>query len=183
MENEVAQASARVADIVAAAERAADELYAQAEKRMRERIAEGDRAAHNRVEAAESEAFEAQLQLDAGNYKAADDMAYGAMITAAKTLVQEQWLDVPTDNDTIVNEFKTRFVDTGLFRDKYHLDQFSNYLLNRHAGADTRYTSDTAHKLVEETNLFIDAAHKCHAKVRAELAVNLTAPAAGTVKV
>ena len=42
MENEVARASARVADIVAAAERAADELYAQAEKRMRERIAEGD---------------------------------------------------------------------------------------------------------------------------------------------
>ena len=58
MENQVAQASARVADIVAAAERAADELYAQAEKRMRERIAEGDRAAQNRVEAAEAEAFE-----------------------------------------------------------------------------------------------------------------------------
>ena len=68
MENQVAQASARVADIVAAAERAADELYAQAEVRMRERIAEGDRAAHNRVEAAESEAFEilgnAQEQAD-----------------------------------------------------------------------------------------------------------------------
>ena len=58
MENEVAQASARVADIVAAAERAADELYAQAEKRMRERIAEGDRAAENRVQAAEAEALE-----------------------------------------------------------------------------------------------------------------------------
>lgn len=68
MENEVAQASARVADIVAAAERAADELYAQAEKRMRERIAEGDRAAQNRVEAAEAEALEilanAQEQAD-----------------------------------------------------------------------------------------------------------------------
>src|SRR5688500_14933447 len=68
MENQVAQASARVADIVAAAERAADSLYAQAEKRMRERIAEGDRAAANRVEAAESEAFEilanAQEQAD-----------------------------------------------------------------------------------------------------------------------
>ncbi|HEV3000374.1 MAG TPA: hypothetical protein VGW75_06510 [Solirubrobacteraceae bacterium] len=58
MENEVAQASARVADIVAAAERAADELYAQAERRMRERIAEGERAAENRVQAAESEALE-----------------------------------------------------------------------------------------------------------------------------
>jgi cell division septum initiation protein DivIVA len=68
MENEVAQASARVADIVAAAERAADELYAQAEKRMRERISEGERAAENRVQAAESEALEilanAQEQAD-----------------------------------------------------------------------------------------------------------------------
>ena len=68
MENEVARASARVADIVAAAERAADELYAQAEKRMRERIAEGDRAAENRVHAAENEALEilanAQEQAD-----------------------------------------------------------------------------------------------------------------------
>ncbi len=68
MENEVAQASARVADIVAAAERAADELYAQAETRMRERIQEGERAADNRVQAAENEALEilanAQQQAD-----------------------------------------------------------------------------------------------------------------------
>jgi cell division septum initiation protein DivIVA len=68
MDNQVAQASARVAEIVAAAERAAEDLYAQAEKRMRERIAEGDRAAQNRVEAAENEALEilanAQEQAD-----------------------------------------------------------------------------------------------------------------------
>jgi len=123
---------------------------------------------------AESEAFEATLKLDDADYKSADHMAYGAMITAAKTLVQEQWLDVPTDNDTIVREFRTRFVETALFRDRFHLDQFSNYFFNRHEnGPDTRYTTDTAHKLIEETNLFIDAAHKCHAKVRAELAASL----------
>ena len=51
-------ASAHVADILAAAEEAAEELRLQAERRMRERIAEGDRAAHNRVEAAENEALE-----------------------------------------------------------------------------------------------------------------------------
>ena len=37
----------------------------------------------------------------------------------------------------------------------------------RHEAADTRFNRDTAHKLVEEANLFIDAAHKCHAKVQA----------------
>jgi sulfite reductase (ferredoxin) len=124
---------------------------------------------------AESEAFEAQLQLDDKNYKAADDLAYQAMITAAKTLVQDQWSDVPTDNDTIVGEFRTRFVDTLLFRDRFHADQFSNYLFNRHEGPDTRYTNDTAHKLVEEANLFIDAAHKAHAKSQEQRASLLTA--------
>jgi sulfite reductase (ferredoxin) len=116
---------------------------------------------------AEGEAFEAQLQLDDKNYKAADDLAYQAMITAARALVQDQWLDVPSDdNDTIVREFRTRFVDTLLFRDRFHADQFSNYLFNRHEGPDTRYTNDTAHKLVEEANLFIDASHKCYAKIQ-----------------
>jgi sulfite reductase (ferredoxin) len=126
---------------------------------------------------AESEAFEASLALDAGEYKRADDLAYQAMLTAAKTLVQIQYLDVPDDANTVVNEFKTRFVDTQLFWDKYHADQFSRYLFVRHEGPDARYTKDTAHKLVEEANLFIDAAHKCNAKVQAQMQ-NLIAPAA-----
>jgi sulfite reductase (ferredoxin) len=115
---------------------------------------------------AESEAFESSIALDEGKYKEADDKAYQAMLTAAKTLVQEQFLDVPTDPNTIVNEFKTRFVDTQIFWDKYHGDQFSRYLFVRHEGPDTRYTKDTAHKLIEEANLFIDASHKCYAKLQ-----------------
>jgi sulfite reductase (ferredoxin) len=115
---------------------------------------------------AETQAFEAQLLLDDGKFKEADERAYQAMLTAAKTLVQLQWLDVPDDPATIVNEFRTRFVETKLFWDTYHADQFSRYLFVRSEGADSRFTSDTAHKLVEETNLFIDAAHKCAAKVQ-----------------
>lgn len=115
---------------------------------------------------AESEAFEAQLLLDDKKFNDADDRAYKAMLTAAKTLVQEQWLDVPDDANVIVNEFRTRFVDTKLFYDTYMHNQFNNYLFLRHEGADTRYTADTAHKLVEEANLFIDAAHKCFANCR-----------------
>ena len=117
--------------------------------------------------AAETEAFEAQLLLDGGQYQAADDKAYRAMLTAAKTLVQLQWLDVPDDANVVVNEFRTRFVDTQIFWDKYHADQFSRYLFLRHEGPDARFNADTAHKLVEEANLFIDAAHKAHAKWQA----------------
>src|SRR5947208_11822789 len=57
---------------------------------------------------AETVAFEAQLLLDAGNYRAADEKAYQAMLIAARTLVQLQWPDVPGENDIIVNEFATR---------------------------------------------------------------------------
>jgi sulfite reductase (ferredoxin) len=120
---------------------------------------------------AESLAFEAQLLLDDGKYKQADDMAYAAMLRAARTLVQFQWLDAPSDDATIVEEFGKRFVETKLFWDPYHGDQFSRYLFVRHEGADTRYTKETAHKLVEEANLFIDAAHKAHAKAQASMNV------------
>jgi sulfite reductase (ferredoxin) len=119
---------------------------------------------------AESEAFEAQLLLDDGHYQSADEKAYQAMLTAAKTLVQIQWLDVPDDPNVIIEEFRRRFVEPKLFWDTYHADQFSRYLFVRHEGADARYTKDTAHKLVEEANLFIDAAHKCELKVRQQQA-------------
>jgi sulfite reductase (ferredoxin) len=117
--------------------------------------------------AAETDAFEAQLLLDGGQYKAADEKAYSVMLRAAYTLVQLQWFDAPYDPDVIVSEFKTRFVDTQIFWDKYHGDQFSRYLFARHEGPDTRFNKDTVHKLVEEANLFIDAAHKAHAKWQA----------------
>jgi sulfite reductase beta subunit-like hemoprotein/uncharacterized protein (UPF0332 family) len=119
---------------------------------------------------AESEAFEAQLLLDGGQYRQADDLAYQAMLGAAKTLVQLEWLDVPNEPAVIVEEFRKRFVETKLFWDTYHHGQFANYLLHRHESPDTRYTAETAHKLVEEANLFIDAAHKCHAKFQAQQA-------------
>ncbi len=119
---------------------------------------------------AEAEAFEAQLLLDDGKYQQADEKAYGVMLRAAHTLVQLQWLDAPFAPATIVDEFRTRFVETKLFWDTYHADQFSRYLFQRHEnGPDPRYTTDTAHKIVEEANLFIDAAHKAHAKFQASL--------------
>jgi sulfite reductase (ferredoxin) len=122
---------------------------------------------------AESEAFEAQLLLDANQFRQADEKAYQAMLTAARTLVQLQWFDVPDDAAVIVGEFRKRFVDTKLFWDTYHHGQFGNYLFARFEGPDARYTQETAHKLVEEANLFIDAAHKCNAKLQAQSALQV----------
>ena len=76
------------------------------------------------------------------------------------------------DPDSIVSEFRTRFVEPKIFWDTYHHGQFANYLFNRHTdGPYARYTNDTVHKLVEEANLFIDAAHKAHAKYRQGLVI------------
>jgi sulfite reductase beta subunit-like hemoprotein/uncharacterized protein (UPF0332 family) len=130
---------------------------------------------------AESKAFESQLLLEAGKYREADEMAYQSMLQAARTLVQLQWLDAPTDPDAVVNEFRTRFFETKIFWDTYHAGQFANYLFARHwDGPDTRYTQDTAHKLVEEANLFIDAAHKAHAKYRSMPGAGITLNAPGS---
>ena len=120
---------------------------------------------------AEGDAFDAQILLDEGHYQKADELAYQAMVTAARTLVQLQLPDPPSDPCEIVREFKSRFVDTKLFWDTYHHGQFANYLINRHEGADTRYTKETAHKIVDEATLFIDAAHKAHAKWQQSLNV------------
>ena len=89
---------------------------------------------------------------------------------------------VPNTPDAIVGEFRTRFVEPKIFWHAQHHSQFANYLFQRHAdGPDARYTRDTAAKLVEEANLFIDAAHQAHAKYRGSLSpVTVTAaPAAG----
>ncbi len=56
--SEISVASAKVAAIVEAAERAAEEMRIKTEERVRSRIAEADRAADLRVEAAEAEARE-----------------------------------------------------------------------------------------------------------------------------
>ena len=57
-DQDLARATSRVGDILAAAEQAAEGMRRDAEKRMRERIAEGERAAANRISAAEAEALE-----------------------------------------------------------------------------------------------------------------------------
>ncbi|HEY2584565.1 MAG TPA: hypothetical protein VGI81_02225, partial [Tepidisphaeraceae bacterium] len=132
--------------------------------------------------AAEGDAFDAQILLDEGQYQKADELAYHAMLTAAKTLVQLQLPDPPLDPGEIVREFKTRFVDTKIFWDTYHAGQFANYLINRHEGADTRYTKETAHKIVDEATLFIDAAHKAHAKYQQSLNVLAATPVGAGAK-
>lgn len=114
---------------------------------------------------AEGEAFEALVALDEGDYRQADQRAYKAMLLAAKALVRTQYLDVGDDPDRIVAEFRTRFYDSELFFDPFVKGKFAQYLFDRHARPAAQPTQETAHQLVEQAGLFIEAAHACDARM------------------
>jgi sulfite reductase (ferredoxin) len=117
--------------------------------------------------AAERQVFEAQVLLDQNAYQKAGETAYASMLQAAKTLVQEQFYDVPNDRDRIVEEFRTRFYETKLFWDEYAGGKFGHYLLRAHEKANESYTPEEAHRRVEEAQLVIEAAHSCYGKLLA----------------
>lgn len=117
---------------------------------------------------AEREVFEAQLALEEGDAAQADRRAYEAMLEAARALVKKQWLDVPKEADVIVAEFRKRYFDTELFFDKYAKGKFAQYLFARHASPEASPTADTARVLIEEAQLFIEAAHACDMRMSAQ---------------
>ena len=116
--------------------------------------------------AAEAQVFEAQLQLEEGDVAKADELAYGAMLLAAKGLVKTEFTDVGDAPDDIVREFRTRFFDTEVFFDKYAGGKFAMYLFRRHDAAG-RETAEAARQLIEEAQLFLEASHACQARVAA----------------
>ena len=87
------------------------------------------------------------------------------MVTAAKGLVRTQFHDVTDNADQIVREIRTRLVDSGLFKDRFAGGKFSEYLFQRHADKDRRPGPDRARLLLEETQLFIEAAHACNLRL------------------
>jgi sulfite reductase (ferredoxin) len=117
------------------------------------------------LQAAEREAFEAQVLLDAGKAQEADETAYRAMLRAAYGLVRTLYYDLPDNPDAIVDEFRKRFHDTQLFHDKYAGGKFASYLLHRHDDTGRQYSEEGARHLVEEANLFIEAAYACNVRM------------------
>jgi sulfite reductase (ferredoxin) len=114
---------------------------------------------------AEGAHFDALVALEEGHYAQADDRAYGAMILAARALVRRQFLDVGDNAEVIVSEFRRRFYDTRLFFDKYAGGKFAQYLFSRHARPPGTPDAATTARLVQEAQLFIEAAHACDARM------------------
>lgn len=118
--------------------------------------------------ASERELFEAQLLLDGGRPQDAVKMAYASMLRAAQGLVKTQNPGISEDEQQILAEFTSRFYDTQLFWDKYAGGKFAEYLFKakEFIGAAKSADADRAVQLLQEAQLFIDAAHDCHNKVR-----------------
>ncbi|MBI2970491.1 MAG: nitrite/sulfite reductase [Gammaproteobacteria bacterium] len=129
------------------------------------------------LQAAERLYFEAQLHFDDSRFEKADLSAYRAMLQAARGLVRTQNQDISDDPDRIVAEFRSRFVDTGLFRDKYAGGKFAEYLFRRHEDRQRRFDRDSSRYLLEESQLFIEAAHACNQRLLAEVAAKAKPPA------
>ena len=112
--------------------------------------------------AAEREVFEAQLLLERGDAQQAGQTAYASMLNAAKALVKTEHWDIRNDPEEIVSEFRSRFYNTERFFDPFVGGKFAQYLFVAHSNAGLPYSVETAHHLVEEAQLFIEASHSCY---------------------
>ena len=108
---------------------------------------------------AESIAFDAQVALEEGDLRRADERAYAAMVAGARALVRTENPNVPDDPDVIVGEFKERFYDTERFFDRFAKGRFARPLFDRHEAAPEAHEQEATRVLVEEAQLFIDAVH------------------------
>jgi sulfite reductase (ferredoxin) len=117
------------------------------------------------IAAAERQVFEAQLKLDAGDWRSAAETAFRAMLQAADALVRVQDAGASSEPGEVVRAFRERFVDTGLFADPYAGGKFAHYLFRAHGEGADGVTRSAARRRIEEAQLFIEASHSCHGRL------------------
>jgi len=120
--------------------------------------------------ACEREAFEAQLALESGDAAKAAAGAYGAMSNAASALLNWRMVKHDGTPDSIRSAFQQAFYDTELFHDPFTGGKFAQYYFQAHDERKSGYDAEKAHRLVEESQLFIEAAHACYGRLSAQKA-------------
>ncbi len=117
--------------------------------------------------AAEREIFEAQVQLDESKLDAAAAHAFHAMVQSARALTREKYPNIGNDADEIAAEFRKHFYDTQLFFDPFAGGRFAHYFFKAHEERGKPATLESAHQLIEEATLFVDATHQCYERLGA----------------
>lgn len=113
----------------------------------------------------ERRAFEAQLRLDAGDFTLAGELAFDAMLAAARALLSERVAPPPDTPDAVVEAFRAHYCETKLFHDPFAGGKFAQYLFEQHANQTASLNADHAHQRVEEAQLFIEAAYGCYSRL------------------
>jgi sulfite reductase (ferredoxin) len=116
----------------------------------------------------ERETFEAQLELDRGDYHRAAKTAYQSMLHAAAALLDWKFVAHSPEPDSVVSQFRSYFFDTQLFFDPFVGGNFAQYFFRAYEEADVTKTAESAHQIVEEAQLFLEACHACYGRLSAE---------------
>ncbi|HEY0705480.1 MAG TPA: nitrite/sulfite reductase, partial [Polyangia bacterium] len=127
---------------------------------------------------AEREIFEAQLLLDEGKAAPAAQRAYSAMLQAARALAREKDITLSSEPNDIAASFRKSFYDTQLFFDPYAGGKFAQYFFRIHEEKGRAETTEAAHQIIEEAQLFVDAAHQCYTRLGSSLSAPVAAPTA-----
>ncbi|MCW5978421.1 MAG: nitrite/sulfite reductase [Bryobacteraceae bacterium] len=115
--------------------------------------------------ACEREAFEAQLQLEAGQVQEAAQTAYQSMMHGAQALLRLRLGAPPEDAERVAAEFRTHFYDTQLFFDPFAQGKFAQYYFMAHERNGAAVDEDAARRRIEEAQLFLEAAHSCYGRI------------------
>ena len=115
--------------------------------------------------AAEREAFEAQLQLERGEVESAAATAYGAMSHGALALLKHRGAGFPEDAVSVLERFRKHIYDTNLFHDDFVGGKFAQYYFEAHENRGNQFNAEQAHRLIEETQVFLEACYACYAKL------------------
>jgi sulfite reductase (ferredoxin) len=83
------------------------------------------------------------------------------MLHAARSLLKTRNLNISDDADQVVSEFREQFCDTQVFFDPFAGGKFANYLFDAHKTSGLSNTPESSRYLIDEAQLFIDAAHSC----------------------
>jgi sulfite reductase (ferredoxin) len=127
--------------------------------------------------AAERQLFEAQLLLESNDAEGVARGARKAMLEAARALTREKSPNLSEDPEEIVSEFRRHYYDTQVFFDPFVGGKFAHFFFRAHETRQEPQTLDSAHQLLEEAQLFLDASHQCYVREGAHL--KSSAPSAG----
>jgi len=118
----------------------------------------------------EREVFEAQVLLDEANYPGAAERAYSSMVQAAYALAREKNDQLSRDPEEVLREFRKYYYDTKLFFDPFSGGKFAHYYFAAHEDRKAAGASkEGAHQLIEEAQLFVEAAHQCYTRIGSAL--------------